>query len=116
MALAVGTRSLWVSDFCTKQLTRMTDGLSVGVGEAAISVATGEGAVWVLSQARRSVSRIDPTTGRITATIPVRGTWLAAGAGSLWVLDLGDGQAGFVRRIDPRTNRVVGRPVRIDPR
>ena len=114
-ALAVGTSSLWVSDLCTKRLTRMRDRMSVRVEEASISVAAGEGSVWVLSQTRGTVSRLDARTGRVVATIRVRGTWLTVGAGSVWVLDLGDGLVGFVRRIDPRTNRVVGPPIRVVP-
>lgn len=118
LALAVGSRRLWVSDVCARTVTAVGDriGRAVRVSEASVGLAVGEGAVWVLSQADRTVSRLDPRTRRIVATIPVRGTWLAAGAGAVWVLDLGDGRVGWVRRIDPRTNRAVGRPIRIDPR
>jgi DNA-binding beta-propeller fold protein YncE len=118
-ALAVGTRSLWVSDLCTKTLTRLGRGappMSIPVAEASVGLAVGEGAVWVLSQAERSVRRIDPRTGRRLATLPVQGVSLAPGSGSVWVLDTGDGQVGFVRRIDPRSNRVVGAALRVDPR
>jgi streptogramin lyase len=117
-ALAVGSRRLWVSDLCARTVTAVGDriGRAVRVGEASVGLVVGAGAVWVLSQADRTVSRLDPRTGRIVATIPVRGTWLAAGAGAVWVLDLGDGRGGWVRRIDPRTNRAVGRPIRIDLR
>jgi DNA-binding beta-propeller fold protein YncE len=118
VALAVGSRRLWASDLCARTVTTVGNriGPPVRVGEAAVSLVVGAGAVWVLSQADRTVSRLDPGTGRILATIPVRGTWLASGARAVWVLDLGDGRVGFVRRIDPRTNRVVGRPIRIEPR
>lgn len=57
---------------------------------------SGEGAVW----------RIDPITGRTTATVPAgKVTFgLAADAGSLWVTNYCD---GTVSRIDPTTNSVA---------
>jgi DNA-binding beta-propeller fold protein YncE len=64
------------------------------------------GSIWV-SQPDR-VARIDPATGRVTATIPVPGTSdfrdLAAGAGALWVSDTG---METVTRIDPVRNHVT---------
>jgi hypothetical protein len=64
------------------------------------------GSLW-LSQADRVV-RMDPTDGRVVATIPVPGESderpLAAGAGSIWVDDTGTGN---LTRIDVVTNRVV---------
>jgi YVTN family beta-propeller protein len=64
------------------------------------------GSLW-LSQSDH-VARFDPTTGRVIATIGVRGSSdyreLAAGAGSIWIADTG---TGVVSRIDPTTNRVI---------
>jgi hypothetical protein len=115
-AIAVGLRRLWVSDLCAKTVTPVGRrvGRSVPVGEASVGLAVGKRAVWVKSQSERSVRRLDPRTGRLLARIPARGTWLATDGGDrVWVLDLGDGRAGFLRTIDARTNRVVGRPIRI---
>jgi streptogramin lyase len=109
-------RRLWVSDLCAKTVTPVGRrvGRSVPVGEASVGLAVGKRAVWVKSQSERSVRRLDPRTGRLLARIPARGTWLATDGGDrVWVLDLGDGRAGFLRTIDARTNRVVGRPIRI---
>jgi hypothetical protein len=47
-------------------------------------------------------------------TIP-RGSGLALVFGAVWVLSLGNGIHGFVTKVDPRTNRVAGRPIRISP-
>ncbi len=118
-SLAVGLRRLWVSDLCAETVTPV--GKRVGrptpVGTASVGLAVGGGAVWVLSQSEQSVRRLDARTGRLVARIRVRGIWLAAeGANRVWVLDMGDGRAGFVRTIDARTNRVVGKPVRVAPR
>ena len=52
-----------------------------------------------------TVSRIDPRTNAVVTEIPVHSSprFLAAGAGSVWVLHQGD---GTLARIDPATNRV----------
>lgn len=115
-SLAVGLRRLWVSDLCAKTVTAVERrvGGPIRVGEASVGLAVGKGAVWVLSQSEHSIRRLDARTGRFVAKIRVRGTWLASDGGDrVWVLDLGDGQAGFVRTIDTRTNRVVGQPIRV---
>src|SRR5579871_214169 len=64
------------------------------------------GSIWI-SQPNQ-VARLDPTTGRAMATIPVPGTAdarpLAVGAGSIWVDDTG---TEVVTRIDPTSDSVV---------
>ena len=64
------------------------------------------GSIWV-SQPDR-VSRLDPATGRVTATVPVPGTSdfrnLAAGAGAIWVDDSG---TETLTRIDAARNRAT---------
>jgi DNA-binding beta-propeller fold protein YncE len=118
-SLAVGAQRLWVSDLCSKTVTPIGRrvGRAIPVGEASVGLAVGNGAVWVLSQSEQLVRRLDARTGRLMARVRVRGIWLAThGADRVWVLDPGDGRAGFVRTIDPRTNRVVGQPIRVAPR
>jgi ABC-type branched-subunit amino acid transport system substrate-binding protein/DNA-binding beta-propeller fold protein YncE len=76
------------------------------------NVAVGEGAVWALNNEERTVSRIDPETGKVTRTFETPGvpSELAAGAGALWV-----GTAGgrgstnatvSVSQMDPGSGRV----------
>ena len=57
------------------------------------NVAVGEGAVWVLNNEDRTISRIDPKTKEVTRTFGTRGvpSELAAGAGALWVGTAGGG-------------------------
>jgi len=67
----------------------------------------GEGAVWTLNQGDGSISRIDPKTNKVVATIdagiPGDGGEIAAGEGSVWATVF-----GFpITRIDPATNKVV---------
>jgi DNA-binding beta-propeller fold protein YncE/ABC-type branched-subunit amino acid transport system substrate-binding protein len=77
------------------------------------NVAVGEGAVWVLNNEDRTVSRIDPQTREVTRTFKTRGvpSELAVGAGALWI-----GKAGgkeptnatvSVSRMDPDSGRVT---------
>jgi YVTN family beta-propeller protein len=68
-------------------------------------LAVGAGAVWAINP-DPSVSRIDPRTGRIIATIdaPVVPSTIAAGPEGVWFLSW---QNRSVMRIDPRRNRVA---------
>jgi ABC-type branched-subunit amino acid transport system substrate-binding protein/predicted Ser/Thr protein kinase len=72
-------------------------------------VAVGAGAVWVTNE-DRSVSRIDPTTGKRLARIRVDAVTIAAGREGVWFVS-GD-ETRTVRSIDPRTNR-PGQTIRV---
>ena len=80
---------------------------TIAVGRAPGSIVAGEGAVWVKNHADQTVSRIDPATNTVTATIPIGAGafgYLAAGEGSVWATN---NDANTVSRIDPRSNAVV---------
>jgi YVTN family beta-propeller protein len=82
------------------------------------AIAVGEGALWVARGAlgdlagprQDTVTRIDPASGRAVATIRVGRAPLdlAVTPGAVWVANAG---GDSVTRIDPQTNRLVGRPV-----
>ncbi len=72
-------------------------------------VAVGAGAVWVINE-NRTVSRIDPATGKRVARINVDAVTLAAGREGVWFVS-GD-ETRTVGSIDPRTNR-PGQKVRV---
>jgi ABC-type branched-subunit amino acid transport system substrate-binding protein len=72
-------------------------------------IAVGAGAVWVINP-DRTVSKIDPDTGRRVATIDVDAATIAAGKEGVWVIRADDTVA--LAPIDPRTNR-VGRSIRV---
>ena len=87
---------------------------AIATGAGARFFALGEGSVWVQNNTDGSVSRVDPDTNQVVATIdvatsPVDGGDLAVGGGAVWarVSDV------LVARIDPGTNEVVAR---YDPR
>lgn len=85
-------------------------GLADPTGE--LSLAAGGGSVWVLSDAKGILSRIDPATNRVVAQIDVLPNSYCADFAfdAVWISNFGDGAAsrpGSVQRIDPRSNRVV---------
>jgi DNA-binding beta-propeller fold protein YncE len=81
---------------------------TIAVGPKPGRLAVGEGGVWTLN-ADGTVTRVDPSTNKVAATITVGGDTakgdIAAGVGSVWVPTPG---APLIR-IDPRTNRAVQR-------
>jgi ABC-type branched-subunit amino acid transport system substrate-binding protein/tRNA A-37 threonylcarbamoyl transferase component Bud32 len=64
------------------------------------NIVVGAGGVWAINP-DQTISRIDPATGRLLATIDVQAEGIAAGPEGVWFL-----HEGAVRRIDPRTNRL----------
>jgi ABC-type branched-subunit amino acid transport system substrate-binding protein/DNA-binding beta-propeller fold protein YncE len=77
---------------------------SVFPGVSRQQIALTPRAVWVIN-AKRSVSRIDPLTNRVVATIGgVSAENIAAGEGEVWVTE-----GNHLVRIDQKTNRVSGR-------
>jgi DNA-binding SARP family transcriptional activator/DNA-binding beta-propeller fold protein YncE len=73
-----------------------------GVGRVAVT----DGLVWVGGDDSRTVSAIDAQTHRLVRTVPIRvfPSDIAAGAGSLWVVD---GSRGRVVRIQPSYGEIL---------
>ena len=78
------------------------------------ALAIGAGSVWVASTPSHTVTRIDPNTNTVVATVSTGGNFdpfhgpsrLAFGHGTMWVLD-GTVDCSCVHRIDPATNTIV---------
>ena len=115
-AMAVDFASLWVADCRDRVLLRIGLASSAVEGRIAtgladphgeLSLATGAGSVWVLSDSSGVLTRVDPATNRIVATIPVAARSYAAvfGFDAVWITSTTT--PGQVQRIDPATNRVV---------
>src|SRR5438309_11866760 len=94
------------------------DGTVTGVQTCALPI-FGEGAIWVAARpgfrccpaevvGTGTLTRIDPTTNSVEATIPIGGNpaGVAVGEGSVWIADPG---SRSVVRVDPKANRVVKR-------
>ena len=73
------------------------------VGTSPLSVAVGEGSVWVTNADDHSVSRIDPKTNAVLQTIQVGSgpSGIAVGGAFVWVANSLD---GTISQIDPRAN------------
>jgi streptogramin lyase len=87
------------------QTNRIVAGIDVG--SKPVSVAAGEGAVWVGDARDGTVTRIDPASRRAVRTIGIGAPAvdLAAGGGSVWAAT---GGFGVITRIDPRLGAVSG--------
>ena len=132
-ALAAGEGAVWVSAACPASACLLRVDPATGRVMARTAerhlighVAVGDGAVWVSDGV--AVTRIDPRTGRPTATAPLspapasgpspilNGSGLLAVApGAVWVTGAGDTRHASVLRIDPRTGRVTGAGVAVGP-
>jgi YVTN family beta-propeller protein len=88
--LAVDSSSVWVAS--RDGVTRI-DRLGLGTikrihtSSSAVGVAIGDGSVWVSNNLAGTISRIDPRTNKVIATIRVGGnpTWIALTPDRLWV-------------------------------
>jgi YVTN family beta-propeller protein len=113
-SVRAGFGVLWVTN-TNGNVARINpaDGSVVAViptGPIADFLAVGEDAVWVQNNGDGTVSRVDPATNAVAATIrvsgrPIQGGDIAVGGGSVWarVSDV------LVAQIDPATNAVVAR-------
>jgi YVTN family beta-propeller protein len=125
--LAAGFGSLWVP-LCGDETTasslarvdlktnEVVATLPVTIAHTEGGLATGAGSVWVLTDGKGTLARIDPDTNTVAAEIYVDpGSFAAAfGEGSVWVTST---EKSTLARIDPHTNLVVARiPVGKAPR
>ncbi|MBI3647788.1 MAG: hypothetical protein HY240_03395 [Actinobacteria bacterium] len=87
------------------------------------ALAVGYGSLWTASD--DSLTRFDPETGRSVASIQIpRAEGVAVGAGEVWVLASPRSSSptlfypikhtATLWEVDPNTNRIVGRPIRLD--
>jgi YVTN family beta-propeller protein len=72
------------------------------------------GSIWSANSVSDSISRVDPSTNRVIATIRTGGQpgYMTAAAGALWVTqtETANGRDGHtVLRLDPLTNRITAR-------
>jgi photosystem II stability/assembly factor-like uncharacterized protein len=125
--LAAGEGAVWVSATCPAFGCLLRVDPATGRVTARIpgshlfgQVTVGDGAVWASDGA--AVTRIDPRTNRVAATVPLLSPapmsdlspvlngsgLLAAASGVVWVTRAGNTRHASLLRIDPRTGRVTG--------
>jgi len=116
LSLAVGYQAIWVTeigvtyqvDEVTGQIVRTIPTPGTFPDSCRSGIAAGAGAVWV-TYGCRGVYRIDPHSGRVTASLRVPGVGDAiAVAGGLVLVTSYDGD---LLRIRPRTGQVTGQPI-----
>ncbi len=93
--LATGYGAVWVSAFEADRISRLAaqegsvaiGSESIGVGDGPVDVAVGAGGVWVANSRDGTVSRIDPQTNEVVATIRLGNSpqAIAVGGGGVWV-------------------------------
>lgn len=112
--VAVAGDAVWVADARRGRLVAVDPATARPTArpvriDAPLDLAVGEGALWVTS-GTGAVRRIDPSTRRAALVARVRDPGgVAAGLGSVWVTSRRD---GTVTALDPRTGAMRGRPVR----
>ena len=101
-----GDNPTWVTRWVTPTNLMTRETPTIALPAAPTRLAAAEDAVWVLTPSDTTLSRIDPATNDVVATIGVgrAPSGLAVGAGAVWVSSRSD---GTVVRIDPATDRVV---------
>jgi virginiamycin B lyase len=114
-AMAISSGSLWVADCKDRTLNRIdlkaakiTAVISTGIGSAdgELNVVAGAGSIWVLSDEKGVIARVDPNSNQVTISIQVDpgSSYLAFGFGSLWAVSA---VRQTIQKIDPQTNAVV---------
>jgi DNA-binding beta-propeller fold protein YncE len=82
---------------------------STAVGADPFDVHLAFGSLWVANHHSEYVTRVDPASGRVVATVhtgrtPSYDGWITDGAGAVWVSDWVD---NVLFKIDPATNRAA---------
>jgi YVTN family beta-propeller protein len=112
-AVAVGEGAVWVRQGgVVQRVDPATNAVTARIaGGDGVAIATGEGSVWAPNTDSETVSRINPGTNAVVATIPLRGAdplGVATSTGAVWVgVQNPEGVPAVIERIDPATNTVV---------
>ena len=126
-AIRYGQDAIWVtSRFTVSRIDPRSGAVSQPLRRVGDVRAVGAGALWgtyANSAKDAGVQRIDPVTGQVVASIRIpNGVLIAFGLGTLWVAQDASSitsggnepdrtRPGKLYRIDPTSNRVLGRPV-----
>jgi DNA-binding beta-propeller fold protein YncE len=96
-----------------EKTNRVSATIPVGPAASEGGIAASPEAIWLVTNPKGVLSRIDPATNTVTAEIPVpaNSAGCAYGEGSVWVTTPETGQ---LTQVDPRGNRVV-RTIQVGP-
>lgn len=110
--LAAAFESLWVPNCGDPSVTRVdlktgqvTATLPLTIGNSEGGLAAGAGSIWMMSDAKGTLVRIDPATSKVVAEIYVApGSFAVAfGEGAVWVTST---ETNLVTRVNPYTNAI----------
>lgn len=92
--------------------TGQISGAPIQTGRAPLSLALGDGSLWVANHDAHTVTRIDLASNQVVANIsvPSEPHRVAFGEGAVWVANW---HINSVSRIDPQKNQIVGEPIPI---
>jgi streptogramin lyase len=126
-AIRYGLDAVWVtSRFTVSRIDPQTAAVTQPLRRVGDVRAIGGGSLWgtyANSAEDAGAQRVDPVTGRVVATIRIpNGVLIAFGLGTLWVAQDASSitsggnepaktKPGKLYRVDPASNRVLGRPV-----
>lgn len=121
--LTVGFGSLWVPNCGDQTLTRIdlktgkrTAAFPIHIADSEGGIAVGAESVWLLTDKKGTLARIDPSNNKVVAEIYVApGSFTVAyGENAVWVTGT---DTSVLTRIDPRTNLIAATiPVGKNPR
>ncbi len=111
--LAAGFGSLWVPNCGDQTVSRidlktgkMTATFPMHIADSEGGIAIGAESVWMLTDKKGTLARIDPSNNKVVAEIYVApGSYAVAfGEGSVWATST---ETNVVTRVDPKTNLIV---------
>ena len=111
--MVVTNDAVWVTSSNVNHVVRLDahtnrPTIVVTVKEPCSGLAAGFGSIWVPSCSSHSLLRVDQSTGKIQAEIPVSPAdsegGITVGAGSVW---MASDKKGVLARIDPKTNKII---------
>ena len=118
LSLVVGYRAVWVTgigitykiDEASGRIVRTIPTPGTSPDGCGSGIAAGAGAVWV-THGCQGVYRIDPRSGRVTASLRVAGVGdgIAVADALVWVTS----ENGDLLRIQPGTGQIIGQPLRV---
>lgn len=114
-AMTISSGSLWVADCKDRTLNRIdlktakiAAVIPTGIGspDGELNVAAGAGSIWVASDEKGVIARVDPASNSVIASVKVDpgSAYLAFGFDALWAVS---GTSQTIQKIDPAMNAVV---------
>jgi streptogramin lyase len=114
-AMAIASGSLWVADCDDRTLVRIdlktaqvsaTIATGIAHPDGELNVVAGAGSIWVASDAKGVIARVNPASNKVIASIDVSPdtSYLAFGFDAVWAVS---GARRTVQKIDPASNSVV---------